>query len=221
MSFRTASHPAYPGGMRWLPVLAVACLLAACSPMPLVVGERAVNSALGPYRDPVGQAEVPILMSGRLDGRRFAGSTVHGYGVGEPAADDRSPVARAWRAGAPPAYGVLGHQGDLRARWVGLRQRPDGRFEAVVRALHPRHFQLTLLEGAEPHPLATTKSVHWGPAATYAEVAVPLATDRLTEDLLLHLQLVEVESGFEIRTEARLQPYVPDEPPPTIGRVPL
>lgn len=185
----------------------------ACSPLAHPEWITDADRTLGAYRDPVLTVPVHLLPGGIVDPKALLDEAHAGNKVGGIDRRRLPDLATYWKRGEAPPYGVIGEQGTVRVRFVGLKRRDpqagDPTVEAVYRVLHPLPFHITLQAG-EPgreHDLGEARSERWGAGLFYAEIAVPLPENRLRGFEHLRGILEEEGNDWTVTTETELTPY--------------
>jgi len=184
----------------------------ACAPLSHPEWMTDADRALGAYRDPVLTVPVHLLPGGIVDPKALLDEAHAGNKVGGIDPRRLPDLARFWKRGEAPPYGVIGEQGTVRVRFVGLKrsasQTGDPTVEVVYRVLHPFPFHITLQAGepGQEHTLGEARSERWGSGLFYAEIAVPLPENRLRGFERLRGILEEEGNTWTVTTAAVLTP---------------
>lgn len=189
-------RPLLPARPALLPLLALAALLPlSCS--WLEPTDRAGTRSF--RRDPPVVLEVPVQQDGTVHLAEVAarGGVRARRGGGDPEA--QPVLARAWRSGQAPSYGILGVEGGMRVREAAVEVRyPGGQGQAtlVVRILHDHPFEASLAaldDTGSWRVLRRDRGRDWGSGLWFAMLELALPGNRL--DDLEHLQVYLAERG--------------------------
>jgi len=185
----------------------------ACAPLSHPEWTTDADRVLGAYQDPVVTVPIHLLPGDFVDPRALGDESHAGNKVGDIDESRLPYLAVFWKRGEAPPYGVLGEQGTVRVRFLGLKRRDapsgDPSIEAVFRVLHPVPFRLTLQAGGpgQEHELGEARSERWGSGLFYAEIAVPLPDNRLQGYEHLRGILTEEGNSWTVTTRTELVPY--------------
>lgn len=180
--------------------------------MPPADLDRATRERFGWYQQATGTLEVPVTHDGAAD----AAAILHRDGVERRAGDydlEALPaLARAWRSGSVPRYGIVGEIGGARLTGIALETRLDEaggmQVMAVARVLHPFPFQLQFQAAGAERVLEQVEiaSSRWAPGLYYAKAELALPDNRWNGWNALRTQVSEDDGGWAAVTTTALRP---------------